>query len=924
MNWIIPATALTALALAPTCVRAETPSPATCQGTIASGFVRDTTAAIIPGATLTLDNGQPLTSASDGSFRLPCLTRGEHHLHVDSPSFSPLDLTLTAPLRSPTLNLTLQPGEVQTTVDISADDTVAVSTTSSGPTQTLAGKQLQSLADDPDDLLKELQQLASVSGGNPANTPISVDGFNDSTTLPPKSSIAYIQINPDLYSAEYREPPFDGGRVNVYTKPGQSAYHGALFLTNGSPFENAHDPFSISSAPIGKQRYGFELSGPLRPHVRQGQGADFSLNLEHRSIDNFAVVNAITLNTAGNTLPVVANVATPQRLWIALARLDLQLSPRNTFTASYSGNINHLQNVGVGGSTLAEGGYHSETYDNTLRLSNVTVVNPHLMHEARLSLRSYRRSYLANSTAPQLEVAGAFTGGGNTIGNRLSYKLNTEFDDDAILTTKSHTLKFGTQMLLYSEHLNFPTTFNGSYTFGGGTAPVLDANNQPTGQTTTITGIEQYRRALLSLAGGTPTTYTAVTGNPHLRFNQLQDAVYLQDEWSLPHGLKIATGVRYFFQTDPTTLSAITPRLGVLWSPSKKGTWTLHAHIGTFAARFNDADEAEVLREDGTQRVTSTIYNPVYGSPSTSATPIYSYRQYNPHITTGSYVIENVGGTRALPHGFNLSTDFYLGRIWNMARTVNINSPLNGSPTGPRALGIANTDILEMQNSSQGSASVIFFGLEQHSFKRVQFFLGGVRVRQVDDNDDSDLTGPQSAFTNAGEIAPRTNQPTWNLFGNASVTLPAKLQLSGDLNAGGDAHYDITTGFDNNGDGNFNDRPAYAPAGSTAATPGVYATRYGLLTSSAIPGITPATYLRRNSGVMPWTIYLDTNLQRTFSLTHAKAEHPETLVVNLRAANVLNHLNVTSIGGVLGSPQFGIPYAADNGRRIEAGLRYTF
>jgi hypothetical protein len=39
---------------------------------------------------------------------------------------------------------------------------------------------------------------------------------------------------------------------------------------------------------------------------------------------------------------------------------------------------------------------------------------------------------------------------------------------------------------------------------------------------------------------------------------------------------------------------------------------------------------------------------------------------------------------------------------------------------------------------------------------------------------------------------------------------------------------------------------------------------------------------------------------------------------------VLNHENVTAAGGVLGSPQFGIPYTADNGRRVEAGVHYAF
>jgi hypothetical protein len=76
---------------------------------------------------------------------------------------------------------------------------------------------------------------------------------------------------------------------------------------------------------------------------------------------------------------------------------------------------------------------------------------------------------------------------------------------------------------------------------------------------------------------------------------------------------------------------------------------------------------------------------------------------------------------------------------------------------------------------------------------------------------------------------------------------------------------------------------------------------------------------------MPWTFFLDTNIQRSFMLSRdAKAEHKQTLTVNLRSANILNHTNVTQVGGVLGSPLFGVPYAASNGRRIEAGLRYSF
>lgn len=882
-----------------------------CRGSALTGFVRDSTLAVIAGAAVSLDGAAPVATDPEGRFRLTCVTAGDHRVAVSAEGFARTEVPATAP-RAGALDLVLKLEEVQTQMDVSGDgDTPANSAASSGPTQTIEGNRLQALADDPDDLMRELQQLAAALGGNPSNVTVAVDGFQGSSALPPKSSIAYIKVNPDQFSAEYREPPFDGARVEVYTKPGQKAYHGALFLTNGSPWENARDPFSTSKAALGKQRYGLELTGPVR-----AVGSDFALTLEHRSIDNFAVVNAVTLDATGNQLRTFANVTTPQRLWLGTARLDWQLGPKNTLIASYSANVNHLQNLGVGGGALAESGYDSRTYEHMFRLSDITTANPHLMHEGRVSFRWDGEINAPNSTAPQVQVAGAFTGGGALIGPKQMHELNVEWDDDAILTTKRHTLKFGTQMMLFHENRHLTNYFNGTYTFGGGVAPALDASGNPVaGQTQVITGIEQYRRAKLGLAGGSATAFTNVVGTPEVRFTQVQDALFFQDDWNAGHGLHVAYGVRYYVQNDPSVYGSLVPRLGVLWSPDKKERWTLHAHVGMFSGRYGPGGAAEVLREDGTARVTSLVYNPVYGNPFAGATPIHTRREYSPHIANLSWAAENIGGTRALPKGFNLSVDYYLGRIWNDGRTVNVNSPLNGQPYGPRP-GAANENVLQIQNSGQGRVNAVFMGMEQHSLKHVQFFFGTVRVNLVDDTNDDEFSSPQSAYSNEGEFAHRTNQELWNMFGNATVTLPKKVQVSSNFNGGGGGHYNITTGFDNNGDGIFNDRPQYAAPG----TPGAIATPYGLLVATGGTGVFP-----RNQGVMPWTYYLDMNVQRAFTITrNSKAEHQQKLTLNVRSSNVLNHLNVTTVGGVLGSPQFGRAVMADNGRRVEAGARYTF
>jgi hypothetical protein len=879
-----------------------------CDGVRLAGVVIDSTAAIVPGAQITLDGSAATESTSRGSFEFPCVAAGKHHLRISAKTFATSDLDVTLPLSQIPLTVTLQPATVQTTVQVGA----AASPMAAGGGHTISGNQLAALADDPDDLLLQLQQFAAASGGNPANTTISVDGFQDSSKLPPKSAIAYINVNPDLFSAEYREPPIgEGGRVEVYTKPGQDIYHGSLFMTNGSPWMNARDPFSTSRAPLGKQTYGFDLSGPVRK-----KSSDFTMALEHRSIDNFAVVNAITLDSAGNVTPTVSNVATPQRLWVGTARVGRQVGAKNTLTASYSANVNSLKNVGVGGTSLAETGYGSQQYEHVLRLTNVTTASAKLMHEARLSLKWDGENDDPLSTAPQVQVAGAFTGGGSTLGAQRLHEFAIEADEDVVLSTSKHLLKFGVQTVIDNEHQNLTTNFNGTYTFGGGPAPVLDANGNPiAGETEIITGLEQYRRAQLGLAGGSATAFSNVAGSPQVDFTQVTAALFAQDDWKLRPNLHLVMGLRYAVQSDPETFNGITPRAGLSWSPGEKSTWELHAHAGLFVSDYNTSDVAEIRRMDGVARVTSTVYNPVYGNPLGDGTPIRSLRTVSPHLTNANFSIENIGTTKALPGGWNLSADFFTARIWNYARSENINSPLNDSPTGPRP-GPANLNILEVQNSGQGGANLELATLEQHTLKHLQLFLGAIRVNLFDDTDNNLFFTPQSSHSDAGEFARRDGQGLWHIFGNSTVKLPFKLELSGTLNAAGDSRYNITTGFDNNGDGDFNDRPQYASPGD----PDAIATPFGQLVLSGGLGTLP-----RNKGAMPWTVYLNGNLQRSFSLTRdAKAAHPQTLAVNLRSANALNHLNVTQVGGVLGSPLFGVPYAADNGRRIECGLRYSF
>ena len=856
-----------------------------------AGVVLDSTGALVPGASIKLDEKMDRISGTDGRFAFPCVNAGHHTLVATFQEFAAFTIRVTAP-HAGDLTFRLVPS-TEASITVNADDNdMQVAAPGGGNGLVVSGKQLQALADDPDDLLRELQQMAAAAGGSPANTTISVDGFQDSAKLPPKSSIAFINVSPDLFSAEYREPPFGGGRVEVYTKPGAKAYHGALFFTNSSSWMNARDPFATSTGTLGKQRYGFDFSGPIRR-----QGSNFSASLEHRSIDEVAVVNAVTLDGAGNPVRSLDSVPQPQRLWVGQARVDWQLGPKNIAFVSYSANVNSTANASVGGSTLREAGYANGNTDYTVRLSNVTSFSPKLLHEARVSFEWYHENDLPNSIGPSVQVSGYFTGGGASVGNTRQFRTGFENDDDIILTTRHHTLKTGYQLFLKTRDSDLYNGFNGTYVFAG--AP-------------------QYLTK-------TPEVFTNVSGNPRVRVKQVRFAAFYQDDMKLRDNLTFSFGVRYFLESDPATFANFTPRLGFALSPDKKKTWQVKSHFGLFNGQLS-ADEAEELhREDGVQRITSLVYNPLYGSPLTNATPIHAQRTLGPGFTPGTYAIGDLSVSKDLPFGFNLNVESIFIRFLTYDRTVNINQPLDANPYGVRPLA-PNLNILQVQSNGTGQGRGEFIGLSNFKRKRVQFFVAGLHINIRENTDDQTFFQPQSAYTDAGEQARRDNQGLWQVFGNATISLPWKLSLAGNGFSQCGKPFNITTGSDNNGDGNFNDRPQYAAPGAVANGTTVFATPFGLLTNAGpiVNGI-PLRPIARDMGALPWNFHLDANLQRAFVLNKdTKAEHPQTLTANIRSANFLNHTNVTAEGSVLGSPQFLVPVSGDTGRRIEFGLRYSF
>ena len=866
----------------------------------AAGQVLDNTGAVILQATVTLDPGATELHVNGfGRFTSGCLPLGAYRLTVASPSFESSTRELALGAATQPLTVRLRPATVQTEVNAAVESTGVASEDIAGA-RTLEKADIAQLADDPDEFSRELQVLAAAAGGAPGQAIVTVNGFQNSGQIPPKSAIAFIRINPDLFSAEYARPPYKGGRVEIYTRPGQSSLHGALFTTQSGQFVNAKDPFSPSRAAIGKQRYGAELSGPIAKNR-----SDFALALEHRQISQFAVVDAETLDTAGNPQNTTANVAAPESLWEASARFGLQLNPKNNLTASYTGNVNELAGQGVGGTVLQQAGYGSVQSEHVLQLSNLQTISANLVHETRLGYTWRYRTDTPTSTAPSLQVAGAFTGGGDTDGSLRTHERDLELDDDILFSHGRHSLKAGIELLDTSLHDALPSNFNGTYVFGG------DG---------TLSGFDQYRNALLGLPGGTPTQFDVNTGTPAVSLNQLQAVLYAQDQWKLRPRLQLALGVRWAMQNAPVTVGNLGPRLGLAWSPDRKQKTVFHARTGLFYSPVDPQTTLTDLQLNGAVQRQLQINNAAYLSNPFSGntlpmgtSTITTLRTPLPNLSQTPSLQSHLGVEHDFPKHWHAQANLYLVHGWDLLRSRNINAPLDSSPTGPRPVE-PSTNLDQFQQSGRIGGNVLFAGLDQHSLKHLQLFAGYIRM-DLRSNADSATLFPQNSYSDQGEMARPSWQATHHLIAFSNVVLPRAVNLSLQFDSASGLPYNVITGFDNNGDGVFNDRPVF----STDPSATLYPTRFGTLSPD-----TAGTSIDRNAGTLPWNIHLDANLSRSFALPHRTGKEPQTLAVNLRSTNLLNHTNVTAVGGVLGSPLFAQPYLADPGRRIEGGLRWSF
>ena len=253
-----------------------------------SGLVKDQTGAPLPGAAVTVtetstDRQRVITSSAAGLYTAPSLAPGDYRVDVELTGFKPvrragIHLFTGEKAR---VDFDLAVGTVSEQVTVTADAPIVRGETASLGAVVQHGQVVQlplngrgfvllaGLA--PGVALPPNSQLPRINGGRPRTNEYLFDGL--SVLQPEPGTVAFFPVIDAIqeFKIESNSPPaefgrFNGGVINLTTRAGSNAFHGAGFEFLRNEELNARNVFQLSNPATPDYRrnqFGGTLGGPL-------------------------------------------------------------------------------------------------------------------------------------------------------------------------------------------------------------------------------------------------------------------------------------------------------------------------------------------------------------------------------------------------------------------------------------------------------------------------------------------------------------------------------------------------------------------------------------------------------------------------------------------------------------------------------------
>ena len=870
------------------------------------GVVSDTSGAPIPGAQVTVSNNtgvnKLVTTGESGAYVINGLTSGKYTVRASYPGMQsqPASAEVADAIATVDITLRLVLERQEVTVQDSAGPQVSTDAASNASAVVLKDEALDSLSDDPDDLQADLQALAGPAAGPNAGQ-VYIDGFTQGdAVLPNKDAIREIRVNQNPFAPEFDAIGY--GRTEILTKPGRDKFRGQVFFNYGSDIFNSRNPYAQERPPFGLKDFGGSVGGPLT------KNASFFLDVDRRHIDNGTAIDAVTVDE--NTLaiiPYTSVFSAPQTRSRVSPRIDYQFGANNTLTFRYAISDNSTFDNGAGGFTLLSRAYAQSNLEHAFQANETAVLSANTVNEFHFQFLHQHWHQNSPDTDPSIIVASAVNRGGPANAQYQYIHHHYEFQDYLTIVHGAHTWKAGIRVRAVSIQDTSTQDFDGTYTFGGSYAPILDVNNQPAvpgiicNQLTpnpgcqTISSIQQYQRTLLfqklgysiaqiRLLGGGASQFTFNTGNPLVLVGQSDTGLFGGDDWRLKPNFTLSLGLRYETQTNIHGGLDFAPRVGFAWAPgatakANRPKTVFRGGFGIFYYRYNEQNILVAERFDGATQHQFVISNPGFFDPNTPGLPPSVLLPATQAIHTVSpllqapYVLQSaLGIERQIPGNTTISVNYTNSHGLHQLLSRNINAPAPGTYAGVPGSGVypyGNVGpIYEQESGGLYNQDQLVVNVNSRLNRNVSLY-GFYVLSYAWSNTDGIGTYPANQYNMAGEYGPATTDIRHRGSIGGTIVAPWNLRFSPLIVIQSGAPYDIITSQDVYGDTLLNARPGIP---SNCGNPGVvqkpgFPSTYPCLDPN--PSLSEAI-LPRNVGRGPGLFSVDVRVARTWGIGSLK------------------------------------------------------
>ena len=609
-----------------------------------------------------------------------------------------------------------------------------------------------------------------------------------------------------------------------------------------------------------EQRRIFE--GNLTGPLGRSKKMSFLISANRQEEDVQAVVFA-----QGVSGPVQETLPTPSRNTELSASLNRQIGTDQLISIRGLYTDRTILNQGVGGFNLPETATNFRDREDFIYFNHTGTISGKFYNFFRFMVGRDHSLTSSVDQQPKIVVLGAFTGGGAQA-DRLQTENHIALNEIVVWSGNKNTVRFGINVPDISRRgLDDNTNSGGTYTFS----------------------------SLADYLAQRPFSLVRQSGDGHVVFVEKVLGGFVQDEFKARPNLQISVGIRYDWQNYFHDNNNFAPRGSLAYAPGKGRQTVIRGGAGMFYDRTGPQPIFDLLRYDGHHLHQYVITDPLYPDPNAVGPP--SIVTLDPKIKLPYLIQYGATVEHKVKKSTTITVSYYGTRGVSLFRSLDVNAPAPplylARPDPQYSVWRQIESSADMKSQSlevgvRGNITRYFTGMVQYTLAKAYNNTGGNPASGARSSLNS---FPANNYDLSGEWARADfdQRHRFNLLGTITPGRYFKLGVALALYSG--MPYSITTGLDNYNDGTANARP---------------------------PGIP------RNSLQGPGYADLDLRWSHDFYLVKTKKEKGPVVTLGIDAFDVLNHVNYQNYVGVLTSPFFGRPVAAQPDRRLQASFRFRF